>query len=377
MNDRVSVAADFRKLFPIADECIYFNHAGTGPMSLPARRAIEQCIKIYSSKAEFDTDEYFRLVRESRSTVARFVNALPEEIVLTHNTSEGIYIALANLPLDEGDTVLVMDEVFPAVRYIVDHNLPSIERKYVSFAGKDPVAVVKANITDRVKALVIDYVQFLSGETIDLHRLSEFTRSNGIFLVVDGIQGIGALEFDAAASGVDFIACGSAKWLFGPGGAGFLYVARRNFDVLNRRHTGWLGAGWGSFEDITALPPLYPDARRFEMGTRNVIGILAFAENIKILLQYGMTNVQDRIAMLITALRRFFEGYGFDILTPRQAQQSGIITVRPQDHAAPLYHHLKKSRIVLSLRNGWLRFSPHFYNNEDEVEQIAGAISSV
>jgi len=376
VNDPVATLADFRRLFPITGECVYFNHAGTGPMSLRARRAIEQCIAVYSRMAEFDTDEYFRLIHEARSTVARLVNSRPEEIVLTHNTSEGIYIALANLPLAEGDTVLVMDEVFPAVRYVVDHNLPHVKKRYVSFAGKDPVAVVRANNTGEVKAVVIDHVQFLSGETIDLDKLAEFTRSQGMFLVVDGIQGIGALHFDAAKAGVDFISCGSAKWLFGPSGAGFLYVNRRNFEVLGTLHTGWLGAGWSGFEDIAVLPALYPDARRFEMGTRNVTGILALSENINILLEYGMENVQARILSLKACLRRFFEESGFTIMTPAQGIQSGIITVRPRDRVKGLYRHLRASGVVVSLRNEYLRFSPHFYNNEDEIEKIIRVIRS-
>jgi cysteine desulfurase/selenocysteine lyase len=376
MNNPASVLADFRRLFPITGECVYFNHAGTGPMSLRARRAIEQCITVYSRKAEFDTDEYFTLIREARSTVARLINSRPEEIVLTHNTSEGIYIALANLPLVQGDAILVMDEVFPAVRYVVDHNLPGVEKRYVPFSGRDPVEVVRAQANERVKAVVMDHVQFLSGETIDLERMAAFTRSQGIFLVVDGIQGIGALEFDAATSGVDFIACGSAKWLFGPSGAGFLYINRQNFGKLGTQHSGWLGAGWSSFEDFRVNPALYSDARKYEMGTRNVIGILALSENVKILLEYGMDNVQARIVSLKTCLRRFFEDSRFTIITPPQGVQSGILTVRPRDRVRDLYHHLRTSRIIVSLRNEYLRFSPHFYNSEYEIEQVIQAIKS-
>ncbi len=366
--------ADFRNLFPITERCIYFNHAATGPLSLPARRAIEQCVDIYSSRGEFDIDEYFSKIQDARVTIAHLINAKPEEIAFTHNTSEGIYIALHNLPLVENDTVLVMDEVFPAVRYVVDHNLPGINKKYIAFAGKDPVTVLKSNMTKNVKALVVDYVQFLSGETIDLQRLSEFTSEVGLYLVVDGIQGIGAMSFDAADNNVDFLACGSAKWLFGPGGAGFLYVNRRNFGRLRCQHTGWLGAKWTGFEDITKNPPLHSDARKFEMGTRNVIGIQALSTNINILLQYGMPNVEARIMKLKSILRNYFESSGFRISTPDSGKQSGILTVRPRIGVEDLYHHLKETGVIVSMRNQNLRFSPHFYNSEEEVKQIIDAV---
>jgi cysteine desulfurase/selenocysteine lyase len=267
-----------------------------------------------------------------------------------------------------------MDEVFPAVRYVVDHNLPHIKKKYVSFAGKDPVAVLNASLERGIKAVVVDYVQFLSGETIDLKQLAAYTRGKGVYLVVDGIQGIGALDFDVAESGVDFLACGSAKWLFGPSGTGFLYVNRRNFGKLCSRHTGWLGAGWTGFEDTTRNPPLHSDARKYEMGTRNIIGIQALSANINILLEYGMENVESRVLRLKSSLRSYFEGSKFRILTPRSVKQSGILSVCPRTGVEELYRNMREAGIVVSLRNHCLRFSPHFYNSEEEVAQIIDVI---
>jgi len=372
--DSIPEYSEFRKLFPITENTVYFNHAGTGPLSVPAQRAIEHCLQVYSSQAEFDIEKYFSMLDAARATVANFISAVPEEITFTHNTSEGVYIALCNLPWNDNDMMLVMEEVFPAVRYIVDHNLPQVEKKYISFSGCDPIEAVKSNLDKRVKAVVVDYVQFLSGETIDLQRFSEFTSVHGLYLVVDGIQGIGAMHFDAAMNNVDFLACGSAKWLFGPSGGGFLYINRRNFDRLSRQHTGWLGAGWTSFEDIAKHPPLYDDARKYEMGTRNVIGMQALSANVNILLQYGMPNVEARILRLKRMLRSYFETSGFRILTPGSGRQSGILTVSTGTGIEVLYRRLKEARIIISLRNQYLRFSPHFYNSEEEVKEIIGAI---
>lgn len=368
--------AGLRRLFPITQECVYFNHAATGPMSLPARRAIEHCIEVYSKRAEYDTDEYFALVRQTRATVAQFIGARPEEIVLTHNTSEGIFIALSNLPLVENDIVLVMDEVFPAVRYVVDNNLPGVEKKYVSFAGKDPVRAVQEHMSDRVKAVVVDHVQFLNGAAIDLAPLAEFARRRSIYLVVDGIQGIGAMDLDVSRLEVDFIACGGAKWLFGPSGTGFLYMNRRNFGALRQQHSGWLGAPWSGFEDFTHLPRLYSDARKYEMGTRNIIGFQALAANINILLEYGMRLVESRIASLRRDLRAAFNEQGYPVATPDRRPASGIITIGPLQDARGLHRHLRQAGIVVSLRDQYIRFSPHFYNSEEEAAQVVDGLRS-
>lgn len=339
-------------------------------MSVPARKAIEECMDIYSRQAEFNLDEYFARVETARAVVARLIGADPEEITFTHNTSEGIYIALINLPLNKGDKLLVMDEVFPAVRYVAEYNLPHLEKKFISFSGKDAVEVVENNLDKRVKAVVVDLVQYLSGEMIELKRLNTFLKQNGIFLVVDGIQAIGAVDFNVEETDVDFLACGAAKWLFGPSGTGFLFVNKKNFTSLKRFHTGWLGAEWKSFEDCALNPSLFQDARMFEQGTRNILGISAFSENVKILLEYSLKNIENQILSLKTDLRQGFKELNYEILTPEHGPQSGIISIKPKKDVQSIYNLFQENKVVISLRNNCLRFSPHFYNTGDEVEQI-------
>lgn len=363
-----------RELFPITEEKIYLNHAGTGPMSQPAQKAVAACVETYLRQAEFDLDAYVERVRSARATIARLINATPEEIVFTHNTSEGIYIALINLPLSEGDTVLIMDEVFPAVRYVADHNLPQVGKKYVPFLGKDAVEVVEKHRDRTTKAVVLDHAHFLTGEMVDLEPLAAFCRQEKIYLVIDGIQAIGAVDFSVQDTPVDFVACGAAKWLFGPSGAGFLYINKRHFGSLKRLHTGWLGAAWSGFENIELLPPLYSDARMFEQGTRNIIGISAFAENVNVLLDSGLDQVAGQIQQLKAQLRRGFDDQGLEVITPAHGPQSGIISIRPEQDAKSILEHLARHNVVISLRNNCLRFSPHFYNTREEVRTILNVL---
>jgi cysteine desulfurase/selenocysteine lyase len=359
-----------RELFPVTEKCIYFNHASTGPMSLPARKIIEDCIDTYIKQAEFELENYFKNLDNARALIAKLISAEPEEITFTQNTSSGLYISLINLPLKPNDKILVMDEVFPAARYVVDYNLPYLEKSYVSFCGKDPVEVVEKNLDKNVKAVVIDLTQYFTGETIDLKHFSNFLKQKEIYLIVDGIQAIGAMEFNVKDIEIDFLACGAAKWLFGPSGAGFLYVNKKNFKILNRLHTGWLGADFGYFEKFESLPKLFDDARMFEQGTRNIIGIRAFSENVKILLDFGLGNVEKKILELKNDLRRIFKELKYEILTPENGPQSGIITIRPKRDVRSIFNLLKENSVVVSLRNDCLRFSPHFYNTKHEIENI-------
>uniref|UniRef100_A0A7C6EJI5 Aminotransferase class V-fold PLP-dependent enzyme n=1 Tax=candidate division WOR-3 bacterium TaxID=2052148 RepID=A0A7C6EJI5_UNCW3 len=360
---------NYRNLFEVTKSKIYLNHASTGPMSLNAKIAIEECIKVYQKQAEFDFKTYFEKLKYSRGIFARLINAEPEEITFTHNTSEGIFIALINLPLKNGDEIIVMNETFPAVRYVVQYNLPKITKKFINFCGEDPVKIVGKNLNRKTHAVVLDHTQFFTGEMVDLLPLSEFLRNRGIYLIVDGIQSIGAIEFDTKKTQVDFLATGGGKWLFGPGGTGFLYVNKKNFKVLKRLHTGWLGVDWKSFENFETSPPLFDDARMFEMGTRNVIGISGLTENVKILLEFGMKNVEKRILKLKNQLRDGFKRLKIPVITTDKGPHSGIITVKPEN-PRQIYEFLIKNQITISLRNNCLRFSPHFYNTEEEIEEV-------
>jgi len=326
---------------------------------------------MYAANAEFPIEQYFERIKTSRTVVARFLGAGPEEITFTHSTSQGLFIALMNVLLEPGDTVIVMDEVFPAARYVAENNLPGITKRYVPFAGRDPIQAVQENLDPSVKALVVDLVQYVSGERIDINRLSSFLKEQGVICIVDGIQAIGALDFSIHDTDIDFLACGAAKWLLGPSGTGFLYVNQDRFSHIRRLHTGWLGAQWTGFEHCEKPPPLYDDARMFEQGTRNVIGISALAENCRMLLEVGMDKVESHIQLLNQRLWDAFLSKKYSVLTPTHDLQSGIITACPIGDAKGVFQRLTQHHVVLSYRSGWLRFSPHFYNTIEEIDQVA------
>jgi len=369
MRDRI------RALFPVTKYQIYFNHASNGPLSRPAREALEADLELYSRQADFDLSEYFRRLERARTAVAGLLSADPEEIAFTPSTSYGIYIALRNLFLEKGDRILVMDEVFPTVRCCVDQNYPQVECRYLKFGGEDPVKVIRSHLTRKTRAVVVDWVNFFTGEVLDLDRLGEYLAARNVKFVVDGMQGLGALKIDVHKTPMDFLAGGGNKWLFSTQGIGYLYVNRKNFRTLKNTPTGWLGLNWPNFENYDKMPRIQSDARRFEMGTRNALGCHALKVNIGILKDFGLERVEVKIQKVISVLRRGLADLGYEILTPAQGRQSGIITARPKADPAALYKKLTANRVVLSLRNRALRFSPHFYNNEAEARKVIALLS--
>ena len=364
---------DLRKIFPITQKCIYLNHASTGPLSSQARKVIDDCLQTYQEQAELDLDVYWRRIREARTSVAGLLGVEANEIAFTGNTSEGVFIGLSNLPLKNGDKILIMDEVFPAVRYVVDNNFPQYERIYAGFSGKSGIEAVKQFLDDRLRVVVVDFVQYLSGETIDINELGKFLHEHGIYLVVDGIQAIGAVECDLSQGHVDVLSCGASKWLLGPSGIGFVYINKAIWKDLNSVHAGWLGADWHDFYDCRRTPAMFQDARKYEIGTRNVLGILALAENVRLIESSGIKNIYSEILGLKRKLREKLRDQGCMIITPENGIQSGILTVKhPQGDR--IYRRMVDERIVISLRSGHLRYSPHFYNTIEEIEIAASQV---
>lgn len=363
-----------RSLFPVTRFHIYFNHASNGPLSLPARKALVADLELYSRQADYDLPEYFTRLDRARNAVAGLVNADPEEIAFTPSTSYGLYIALRNLSLGRGDQVLVMDEVFPTVRCCVDQNFPDVDRRYVKFGGEDPVGVVRRHLTRKTRAVVVDWVNFFTGEVLDLDRLGKYLAARNLKFLVDGMQGLGALKIDVRKTPVDFLAGGGNKWLFSTQGIGYVYVNRKNFRTLKKTPTGWLGLDWPNFESYKKMPPIRNDARRFEMGTRNALGAHALTINIGILKKFGWDRVETKIQAVKSVLRSGLSNLGYEILTPADGRQSGILTARPKADPATVHKRLTANGVVLSLRNQALRFSPHFYNNQAEVEKIIAII---
>ncbi|MCK4352167.1 aminotransferase class V-fold PLP-dependent enzyme [candidate division WOR-3 bacterium] len=364
----------YRELFPVTKNFIHFNHASTGPLSKPAASAIKGLIDNLE-KGLYNWEEVGSIVEGTRKLASILLNVSSDEISFIKNTSQGILIAIGSIPWETGDNVVLMKDAFPANIYPWKYNLPDVEKRYVKLGdGKDFVAELSTTIDEHTKAITLDWVHFLSGVKVNLKEVSKLCKKHNTFLIVDAIQGLGALQIDLKKTQVDFLTSGASKWLFGPEGIGILYVSKKTIPKLKPFNIGWLSADWGNFENFTPKP-IKSSAARFEEGTRNLIGIVGLRENLKILLEAKLRNVEEKIMNLIDNLTSGFLERGIEILSPFKPQ-SGIISFRkPKTESQKIFEKLKGEKIICSLRDDWLRFSPHFYNTIEEVNKVMEILS--
>jgi cysteine desulfurase/selenocysteine lyase len=366
--------------FPWTSDTVYLNNASIGPLPERTRVALDRFNRGRAAPHLLPDRELFAMLADTRMKLARLVGASADEIALALNTGFGISTAARALPLEPGDVVLVSDKEFPANVYpwmrLGDRGVRMELVPTTPEGWPDEARILERLRDPRVRVLAVSLVQFSSGYLVDLERLSAATRETGAFLVVDAIQAVGQLPLDLSRVQVDVLACGGQKWLLSPWGSGFLYVRRELIGRLDPAITGWLA--FEGTDDLSRLTryddTLRSDARRFELMTLPYQDVAGLGTSLDLLLELGIERIRDHIRSLHQPVLAWAERSGARVVSPRGAHESGILCVAP-DGVQEVHRRLKLSRIVCSLREGAIRFSPHCYNTVDEMERVAHALA--
>lgn len=305
--------------------------------------------------------------------VAQFLSCQPEEICFLRNTSEGIITVLNLLEFKPEENIIIALDNFPANVYPFLYSWPQIEKKFVRILEGDIINQLAKKVTSKTKLVSLDWVHFLSGYSLDLKAISQFCRERGIYLLIDAIQGLGALKLNLKAITIDFLAAGAGKWLFPPQGIGIFYVRKELLPKLKPGHLGWLSCFWFDFNQIFQKKKLKSDAGRYEEGTKNYLGIVGLKENLKLLTEVGIENIERHLLTLTEYLIAQLKEMKFETL-PR-GFGSGIVAFRKKGiPSQTLFEFLTKRRFLLSLREDYIRVSPHFYNTKEEIKELLKAL---
>ncbi len=375
-----SIRNDIRLLFPVVNRLVYFNNAGTGPLPLTAVRAIEKFCHRAAEYGEVPYQQAEKVAEKTRHLAGRLLQVKDKEVAFVKNTSSGLIIAINSIPWEQDDNLVMMKDAFPANTYPYHLLLPDIEKRFVTSAELvDGPHCIFRLVDEKTRAVALDWVHFLSGARFDIKAVAQFCQERKIFFIVDAIQGAGAVAEDFGALGADFVVVGGGKWLLAPQGVGLLYVNSHTFSRLRSANLGWLSCKWEAFNDCFSPKPIKKDARRYEEGTKNYIGIYGLEASLRLLLEFGIENIHIRINRLIELLRSGLEMLGFEILTPVDPERrAGIISCRKEGvDMVKLNERLREAGIVCAVRENWLRISPHFYNTETEVEQFLNQIKII
>lgn len=364
---------NFRELFDV--QGIYLNHASVSPLPWETIEAMDKYLderRRYGSRKEM---EWFERTEEIRNAVARFIGASTEEIAFTKSTTHGLMLVAQGIPWNEGDEILIVNGEFPANIYPwLSLDERGVVVKFLEpVMGRVELEQVKKNVTEKTRLFALSFVDYLTGHRRDLKTIGGFLREKGILFSVDAIQGLGVFPLDLSATPIDFLSSGGTKWLFSPMGTGIFYVRKGLLNTLKIPFIGWRGVkNFLDFSEYDMTPR--PDARRFEMDTYNLAGVMGFGASINLISEIGVSFIMEKVIALTDYLyERLKDIRGIKILTPRdyEKEKSGIITFRIEGIPAPdVKEYLEKMEIEVSERGGWIRVSPHFYNKKEEIEEL-------
>jgi selenocysteine lyase/cysteine desulfurase len=366
----------YRSWFPVLDtNKIWLNHASISPLSTHVEAAVNAYMR---NRMTGDIDVYISMlstVQNTKANLGALVNASPDRIGFTSNTSEGLNILANGLEWKTGDRILLNDIEFPTnVVPFLNCRRHGVEIDFVkSVNGEILVEDIERAITPRTKLLAISFVQFLSGFKADLTAIGSLCRKHGIMFCVDSMQGLGAAPLDTKAAGIDFLANGGNKWLMGMMGTGFVFVTPEMQSRIHQHHIGWTSNQnfFGDFFNYRIDPD--ETARRYENGTQNYCGIAALEASTGTLLEVGIDAIAEHIGTLNDAVVAMCDDLGFSTITPHdRARRAGIVSFMCPN-AQRTVETLARHGIMVSVREGMIRVAPHFYNTLEEI----GALRSI
>ena len=366
--------AERQRLFPITKTQRFFSHAAVAAFPKCVAEAMSEHVW-QSCEMPQEFAQVLRDMKRAREVCAQFIGAEADEIALLGPTSLGLSLFANGIAWEPGDEILCYAGDYPANVYPwIDLRRRGVIVRYLEPArpGEITPALVEAALTPRTRLVALATCHFFTGTRIDVDAIGRMLHSRGVLFSLDAIQTLGA--FPLSVEHVDFLSADAHKWMLGPLAIGIVDVKRRNFSLCRPTLLGAWNVHSPNFiaqDEVRFVPT----AQRYEPGVLNIVGIYGMMAAIELFLHHGLEVIAARILELKAHLVAGLHAQGFEILGPTTGPTaSGITTFsHPQKNAADLSTRLEKAGVSSSLRHDregrtYIRFSPHFYNTEAELD---------
>ena len=370
----------FRAAFHKNESYLYFNNAGMGPLSAPAREAV----RYWTDRLFMDADRCYleaaAMMEETRARVASLFRAKTSEVAFFPSCAAAISQVALGFPFSPGDEILVWGQEYPSNFY------PwrvAAERSGARFVVVPPEADLQApverlieHITPKTKMIAVSWVQYRTGAVTDLQALTAITRPRGIFVCADIIQGGGVRAFDFVKSGVDAACGGNHKWMCSPIGAGFLILKEEHITRLRPISVGAMSFGTG--EDLASVTQPYRlGIERFEPGAKNILDIAGLGATARLMHETGTEAIEAETESVASFLREGLLEIGYCL---NSAHHGPIVNFGPTANSPlksieDLVTRLFEKRVGFANRPPGIRLSPHAFTTRDEVQKVLKFLS--
>jgi cysteine desulfurase/selenocysteine lyase len=357
-----------RREFPALENWTYLNTATFGQLPRRTTQAVARHFEHRDELACWDFLSWYDDADRLRAKLAGLIHCNAGDIAFIPNATTALGILLAGIDWRPGDQILTLEHEFPNNLYAP------------SMLGRFGVEMVEcawerlcAAVNDRTRLVAISSANYNTGFAPPLGELAALLRPRGALLYIDGTQSVGALRFDTARVQPDMLAVHAYKWMLAPNGAGFCYIRPEVREWLAPNAVGWRSHhDWRNVDNLHhGAPELTTTAEKYEGGAVSSALLCALEASVDLMLEIGPEQIEARVLDLAQKTRALLRHHGAAV----EEFGSPIVAARFEGRdVSALARALKEQRVLVAARRGYLRVSPHFYNNEQDLETLERAL---
>jgi cysteine desulfurase / selenocysteine lyase len=379
----IDIARLRREEFPITKRGVYLDHATFGPPPTRHVRAVNAFLERMSAEG---LDDLFAVSDEGvdgvRQKAAVLLGCDLANVTFVRSTSHGVGLVAEGLDWAPGDEVILYELDHPAGVFPWTNLARSgVNTRFIADRGRFgfEAADVLELIGPRTRAVCVSLVNFGHGGRAPVEDIAAMCRDRGIWLVVDAVQALGALQVDTAAIGADVIVAHAYKFLLSGFGIGVCYCSDRALRELNVRQVGWKSVeNPFDLERMLAFELTFPtSAKRFEPSFQPLAQVFGLGATLDLLNEAGAAAIEARVMALSQRLVAGLLEKGYQVAgSPDGRARSAIVSVILHDEAerARVERGLRKAEARCSVRESRVRLSPHFYNTEEEIDRMLSSL---
>ena len=383
-NETKLLEKDHRADFAEFDDVIYLDAAHQAPLPRVSVKAAQQAIEWKKLPHLLPLSEYFALPNRVRASIAKLINARPDEIAVPTGASGGLAAVANGLDWKPEDEVLIARGEFPAefATWLPLAESGRLRVKIIAprerFISADDFI---AALNPQTRLVSASFVRFDDASRLDARRLADACHAQGAYLMLDLSQAVGAIPCDIRELGADFAVSAGYKWLLSPFGTGFFWIRYELIERMRLLPFYWMALEGADKFDSLVFDRLRiaPGARRWDSPeTSSFINLAAMEASLDYLRGVGVENIWEHVAHLNRLIIERLPRDRCTLASPAESDRRGpmvCIAGRNLERTRELHERLQKEKIFVSLREGSLRIAPHIYNTERDIVRLISALS--
>ena len=359
-----------RKQFPVTERSVYLNTAAAGPLAVSTQQAASEYYQLMMNDGDVHWDDWLARREAIRAQVASFINAEPDEVGFTTNTSSGMNLIVD--ALEHHGEVISNDLEFPVTI------IPWMHRRIPVHIVKSVDGVVTTEALRRARdirsgVISISYVQYSNGLRVNLQELGENKGEHA--LVVNASQAAGAFEIDVKRMKIDALCSTGHKWMLSGYGSGFVYISREIQAQSKPRMIGWLSVQDPYGDRNNEVHLRHDVSARAELGCPHFPGIFALGASVEMMQSIGLKSIEERVLELNQYLTNRLSETGWRVLSPLKEESfRSAETLVAAENPAQVVSALAVHKVLVTEKPQGFRVATDFFNSEDDVEKLIEAL---